>query len=133
MGYVYLIAQPTVSGTGDFPKLKPLAEFGTIKVVVEAGDYPSFKPGPIFEKLVERLKDFDAENDYVAWAGGDTLSAVMVGSALAQMGHHSYRWLRFERGRDPQTKKRTDEGGSYTPVEVMTYIPKDEGVLHGNR
>lgn len=132
---VYLIAQPTVTGSGKFPKLEPLAEFGTIRVIVEAGDYPAFKPGMIFEKVKDKLRDFDAEKDYVAWAGGDTLSALMVGSCLAQMGHHSFRWLRFERGRDKVTNKRTEEGGSYTPVDVMLYIGENEneGESIGNR
>lgn len=131
---VYLIAQPTVSGTGDFPKLKPLAEYGNIRVIVEAGDYPAFTPGKIFEKVKDRLKDFDAENDYIAFAGGDTLAALMVGSALAQFGHHSFRWLRFERGRDPKNpSRRTDEGGTYTPVDVMLYIGENEGDTVGNR
>src|SRR4051812_33365204 len=110
---VFLIATPTVSKKGEFPKLEPLSEFGDIKIVVENGDYPSFKPEKIFKKVVDRLKDFDAEKDYLAWAGGDTLAAFMAGFALAQMGHHSFRWLRFERGVDRATGKRTNENGKY--------------------
>lgn len=115
---VFLIAQPTIPKNGRLPDLTPLAEYGDIKVVIDGGEYPSFKPGKAWERISDRLKDFDAERDYVAWAGGDTLSAVMVGSALTQMGHRFFRWLRFERAVDPQTKERIDHTGKYTPVEI---------------
>ncbi len=124
---VFLIATPSVSSKGDFPKLEPLAEFGDIKVVVENGDYPSFKPAEIYKKVVDRLKMYDAENDYLVWAGGDTLAAFMAGSALAQMGHRSFRWLRFERGIDRETGRRTNERGKYTPIDIALFNPESTG------
>lgn len=126
MSRVFLIAQPTIAKSGHLPDLTPLADYGEVTLVTEVGENPSFKPGEVFQRAVDRLKDFDAENDYLVWAGGDTLSAVMAGAILMQHGHRFFRWLRFERGRrkgvaeqGKQRVERDDNRGWYTPVEVM--------------
>lgn len=116
---VFLIAQPSIPKNGRFPDLAPLAEYGDIKVVIEIGDYPAFKPGEAWQRVARRLQDFDAERDYLAWAGGDTLSALMAGAALTQMGHRRFRWLRFERGVNKETGERDPSTGKYTPVDVQ--------------
>ena|SRR5690242_10862319 len=115
---VFLIAQPTIPKNGQLPDLTPLADFGDIKVVIEAGDYPSFKPGEAWKRVNDRLRDFDAEQDYLVWAGGDTLSSVMAGAALTQMGHRRFRWLRFERGVVKSTGERDNLRGKYSVVEI---------------
>lgn len=115
---VFLIAQPTIAKNGSLPDLTPLADYGDVTVVVEAGEYPSFRPSESWRRVVSRLQDYDAENDFLAWAGGDTLSAVMIGAALAAQGHRSFRWLRFERGR-LANGERDNMRGKYTPVEVQ--------------
>ena len=115
MSRVFLIAQPTIAKNGHLPDLTPLADYGEVTLVVEVGERP------------DRLKDFDAETDYLVWAGGDTLSAVMAGAILTQLGHRFFRWLRFERGRRKGVAEaggqarveRDDNRGWYTPVEVM--------------
>lgn len=117
---VFLIAQPSVKKDGELPDLKPLAAFGDITVVIETGEAPAFRPGEAYEKVKDRLQDFDAENDFLAWAGGDTLSAVMAGAALVAMGHRRFNWLRWERKRLPDGK-RSQHTGQYTPVEVMLF------------
>lgn len=117
-GRVFLIAQPTIAKSGALPDLTPLADYGDVTVVVEAGEYPSFKPGEAWRRVAARLKDFDSDNDYLAWAGGDTLSAVMAGAALTQLGHRAFKWLRFERGIAPGGG-RDNMRGKYTPVEIQ--------------
>lgn len=64
-----------------------------------------------------RLAHFDPEIDYIAWAGGDALSAMMVGMALVGMEIWCYRWLRYERVR-LANGQRTDEGAYYVPVTI---------------
>jgi hypothetical protein len=118
MPTVFLIAQPSVARDGKMPNLEPLAEYGDVKVLVEAGDYPSFRPDTALAKITERLSDFDAEHDYLAWAGGDTLAAVITGMVLSTMGHKYVRWLRFERGRT-EDGKRDGNNGKYTPIDVL--------------
>jgi hypothetical protein len=120
---VFLIAQPTVPKDGKMPNLEPLAEFGDVKVLVEAGDYPSFRPDLALEKISERLANFDAENDYLAWAGGDTLAALITGMVLAERGHRYVRWLRFERART-EGGGRDNNNGKYTPIDVLV-LTKD--------
>ena len=51
------------------------------------------------------------------WAGGDTLSAVMVGMYLAQNEIWQFNWLRYERRRLPDGT-RTDDGAKYVPVVI---------------
>ena len=127
MSRVFLIAQPTIAKNGHLPDLTPLADYGEVTLVVEVGERPAFKPGEVFNLAKDRLKDFDAETDYLVWAGGDTLSAVMAGAILTQLGHRFFRWLRFERGRRKGVAEaggqarveRDDNRGWYTPVEVM--------------
>lgn len=119
MPVVYLIAQPSIARGGSFPKLEPLAVYGEIRVLVQSGEFPTFNPAPCYEKIRERLRDFDPKVDFLAWAGGDTLSAVLAGLVLAEMGIDDFRWLRYERGRDKEdSRKRVDEGSQYWPVDV---------------
>lgn len=122
---VYLINAPTLSGSGRLPDLTPMAEYGTIKVLVENGEYPSFKPQECLRKIYQRLKDCDEERDYIAWAGGEPLSAVMVGAVLADLDKTSIRWLRFERGRN-ERGERDARCGHYNVVSVPIY---DEDAL----
>lgn len=117
-GRVFLIAQPTIPKDGKLPDLTPLAEWGEITVLVEAGQYPSFKPAEAWQRVLSRLENFDAENDFLCWAGGDTLAAVLCGSALRHLGHRAFRWLRFERARK-EGGGRDNFTGSYTPVDIQ--------------
>ena len=115
-GRVFLIAQPSVARNGHLPDLSPLSEYGEVITVMD-GENASFRPGDAFTKALGRLADFDAEADYLVWAGGDTLSAVMAGSVLTQLGHRRFRWLRFERGHR-RNGVRDNEHGHYSVVEV---------------
>lgn len=120
---VYLIAQPTVSLDGKLPKLEPLAKFGQVRVLINPGEDPRYKPQRALDLITKRLQDFDAAEDYLAWAGGDTLAAVLTGIVLADMScaedkpFSSIRWLRWERGKD-NAGRRTDVGGHYVPIIV---------------
>ncbi len=123
---VYLIAQPSVSRTGELPKLEPLAKFGQIKVLINPGEDPRFGPPRAIELITKRLKDFNPEEDYLAWAGGDTLAAVLTGVVLADLSlereFSHFNWLRFERGSNA-AGERTVEGGRYVPIVVTLPIP----------
>lgn len=114
---VYLIAQPSVSKNRSFPDLSPLAEFGEIKIIIEAGEYPASSPDKALADISQRLANFDAEEDYIAWAGGDTLAALLTGSVLYSMGHRRIRWMRFDRKRLPGGIPDS-ENGYYSPVTV---------------
>jgi hypothetical protein len=123
MPTVYLIAQPTVSRGGQLPKLEPLAAWGEVRVLVHPGEDPRYNPKRALDRIRSRLADFDPATDYIVWAGGDTLAAVLVGAVLSDFAvdeetpFECFRWLRWERGKDPRGG-RTDEGGTYVPITV---------------
>lgn len=120
---VYLIAQPTISTHGKQPNIEPVAKYGSIRVLIQAGEYPTFNPGRCLDLIRSRLEAFDPEQDYLVWAGGDTLAAVLTGVVLAERGVQEVTWLRYERGRDRQGA-RTDEGSRYVPITVPLHRVK---------
>lgn len=122
---VYLIAQPTVSRTKKNMNLDPLYEHGEIKVVLPVGDAPAFSPNKCVSVMSARFKEFDPEQDFLVWAGGDTLAALMVGYLLHQRGFTVFNWLRYERKRLPDGT-RTDDGAIYVPVRIDLRDPQLE-------
>lgn len=120
MPRVFLICQPSIRKDGSMPDLKPLAEHGEVILLVHAGDRPTFSPSEtkvLQSRIIEKLRDFDPNQDFLVWAGGDTLCAVMTGVALERLEFNRVRWLRYDRGRDPATGRRTDANARYVPVE----------------
>jgi hypothetical protein len=130
---VFLIAQPTVSKNGRLPDLTPLAHYGDVRTIIEGGDYPSFRPDRAVAKIADRLQTFDPDNDFLAWAGGDTLAAVLVGAAIAKNGITTFQWLRFERARDRETGERDNFRGEYTPVRVCIGYLSDQMTLNSGK
>lgn len=123
MPTVYLIAQPTVKRNGVQPDLTPLAKFGDVKVVLPSGDNPSRRPSHAVRVIDDRLNNFNPDTDFLVWAGGDTLSAIMVGYLLAEYHITVFTWLRFDREREQGTGRRL-ETGYYTPVAVDMRDPQ---------
>ena len=130
MPRVYLICQPTLDRhTGDAAadKTQLLARWGEVVVLAYPGEYTGARrPDYLLDKITARLKDFDPEQDFVAWAGGDSLSALLVGVVLADAGFDRFRWLRYERPRDPVRNVRTEENAQYVPVTIPLYPSNDE-------
>lgn len=116
---IYLIAQPTVSRKKAPVNLAPLYEHGEVKVVLPTGDSPTFTPVKCYEVMERRLADFNPDRDFLVWAGGDTLSAVMAGMILVNQEDPVWRfnWLRYERVRNADGS-RSDHGAKYVPVII---------------
>jgi hypothetical protein len=125
---VYLIEQPKISKRKAPPNLGPLAEHGDTQLVLPAGNFPTFSSRKCFE-LIERslFPDvghvYDPEFDYLVWAGGDTLSAIMVGMLLAEREIFCFKWLRYER-KKLEDGSRTDEGATYVPCVIDLCDPQ---------
>lgn len=120
---VYLIAQPAVSRHKPPPDLSPLYIHGDVVNIIPNGNSPVFAPRECFEMVENKLKAFDPEIDFLVWAGGDVLSAIMVGMVLVEMECYCFNWLRYERKRLP-TGERTDDGARYIPMEIDLSDPQ---------
>lgn len=120
---VYLIAEPSVKRDATRPDLSPLAKFGELKVCLPSGHYPVLHPKKTLDILFAKLDAFRPESDYLAWAGGDTLAALLTGVVLAEFGVTRIKWLRYQRGWKDGKRIGTDEG-SYRSVMVDIIEPK---------
>jgi hypothetical protein len=122
---VYLIAQPTVSRRRPPLNLEPLYAHGEVQVVLPMSDSPTFTPVTCYEVMEDRLSRFNPEVDYLVWAGGDTLAAVMAGMILVNQEEPIWRfnWLRYERHRNADGS-RTDKGAKYVPVVIDLRDPQ---------
>lgn len=114
---VYLIAQPTVSRSKKPLDLSKLYEHGEVQVLCPAGDSPSFSPLKCVETMEKRFAPFVPQVDFLVWAGGDTLAAVLAGMLLAEREIYQFQWLRWERDREEGSGRRL-ETGKYVPVLI---------------
>lgn len=109
---VYVICEPSDrrDGTPAYD-VSPAAVYGPIKYIIPRGHpSPSRDTSTALATIDEVLMDFDAGSDYILWAGGDPLAAVLVGHVLMD-NVNSYSYLRWE-------KNPTSIGGNYVPVTV---------------
>jgi hypothetical protein len=97
--------------------VSPAAVYGDIQFVLSAGDRTCSNPELSMERLRKALRDFDPLNDFIVWAGGDPLSAIVAGMVMLDLGITKFRYLRFEKNRN--TKPGEPIRGFYSPVEVM--------------
>jgi hypothetical protein len=117
---IYVIAEPSVpkSATGRVMDLSPLAEYSTdVRFLVLRGQAPTFAKDALYQQIRASLAEFDPENDFLVWAGGDALGAVMTGIALAEKGVTRFHWLRHERSKLPDGR-RDPSRGRYVPIPV---------------
>ena len=96
--------------------VSPAAVYGEIRFVLSAGDRTCANPELSMERLRRELSDFNPQQDFIVWAGGDPLSAIVAGMVLIDMGITKFRFLRFEKNRN--TKPGDKVTGFYSPVEV---------------
>lgn len=120
---VFVISQPSLRKDGWLPNISGLSKYGEIELLLQPGEDPEQNPRLCLLRLTERLTTFNPDQDYLVWIGGDTLGAVLVGVALADLGFDHVRWLRWQRpGRgDP---KRNDIS-VYHSQYVMFPDPSD--------
>lgn len=125
---VYLIAQPSLSRKKAPVNITPLYEHGELKLVLPQGDSPTFAPKKCIDLMGKRLfpeegEEYNPDYDYLVWAGGDTLAALLTGMLLAEREIWSFKWLRYERARLADGS-RTDEGATYVPITVDLTDPQ---------
>ena len=94
--------------------VSPAAVYGNIIYVLSAGDRTCMNPDLSLKKLLGVLDNFDPEHDYILWSGGDPLSCMLTGVALAELDITRFNYLRYER---PERNKDKSTG-YYVPVKV---------------
>ncbi len=117
---VYLIHQPSIAKRGPQPDLNKLAGHGELHMLIRAGEHVTRDPRRALRLITERLDGFDPLEDALVWLGGDTLAAVLVGVALAELGHEDVRWLWYDRPPLPGGG-RDDAAGVYRPITVPLF------------
>lgn len=104
MPKVYLIARPTVRHNGALPDLRPLKAYGTLVVLNRPDEDPRRDFKAVVKLMWERLEGYKPTEDYIAWAGGNTICAVIMGYLLAEMEAEHFLWLRWDRDKSPEGK-----------------------------
>lgn len=96
--------------------VSPAGVYGEIQFILSAGDRTCSNPELSMDKLRRALKDFNPHQDFIVWAGGDPLSAIIVGMVMHDLGINKFRFLRYEKNRN--TRPGQPPTGFYSPVEV---------------
>ena len=121
MSRVFILQPPTRKRD-----LSSAQRYGTIVYLIDDPEFqPSLFPAKALMEIVNRLREWDyhPERDYVVFAGGDSVGALMLGQITSAFGRVSrgntttkfYRTLRWDRELQPDG---TRAGGFYTPVVV---------------
>lgn len=103
--------------------VSPANIYGTVEYVLGTGDRTSSNPELSARKLFQALEVFDADKDFILWAGGDPLSCMLTGAVLAELGILRYKYLRFEKDRARATPGEPVTG-YYVPVLVDLEAPE---------
>lgn len=124
MSTVYIINQPRENGrSSSMPSydVSPAMQYGDITFVFTTDDFPS--PSADLKEAIDHawevLKDFNVEEDYIVWAGGDPISMLLVAPILFDIAGDDIRYLKFERGRDPSGSRT--QLGYYSPKTVTLF------------
>lgn len=97
--------------------VSPAKIYGEVEYVLGTGDRTSSNPDLSAKKLFAALESFDADKDFILWAGGDPLSCMLTGSVLCELGILRYKYLRFEKDRS-RPAPGEPVTGFYVPVLV---------------
>jgi|OM-RGC.v1.028441953 hypothetical protein len=98
--------------------LEAIEEWGEIRYIFDNPRH-QFWPNPqrYHNWMLTELQDFDPEEDYVLFLGGDFIGAIMLGRALGDLfPYEDIETLRWDRapGRDPRE-------GEYIPVTMPAF------------
>jgi hypothetical protein len=122
---VFVIAEPSIPKvkTGRVIDLAPLQEYSTdVRFLVMRGQFPTFQEDGLYTQIKNSLEgNFFPMRDYIVWAGGDALAAVMSGMAIGSLGIERFRWLRHERSKLPDGTRDASRG-RYVPIWINTGI-----------
>jgi hypothetical protein len=118
MEKVFIIQHPKPRAKDGWqPDLSPAANYGQLRFVFDADDKIYADPATAMKKAVERLKEFDAETDFLCWTNfADPAGLWLVIQLLAAGGCKKLRYLYWSRGK--RAGGMTNDAGYYFPVEI---------------
>lgn len=90
--------------------------YGEVCHLFPKNERPSYTPAPSYRKLQRLCAEISPE-DYVAWAGGDPLAAVIGGMVLGEQGFSEFNFLRWERVKDTDGNRLNR--GFYAPTKLF--------------
>jgi hypothetical protein len=97
--------------------LSSASKFGPIYPVFDVGDRPSLLPAQHMEKARKVLANFDEDEDFILWSGGDPSAPFMIGAILREMSIRNVTYLRWEKERGLDGK-RNPRIGFYVPIKI---------------
>lgn len=124
MSTVFIVNQPREvpqSANRATYNVSPAMEYGNIRFIFTQDKFPSPSADLVnaIEHAWECLKDYDCENDFIVWAGGDPISMLIVAPILYEVSTGVVKYLKYERGRDDDG--RPTGKGYYVPLVVGVF------------
>lgn len=114
MSRVFVINQPTARPGGFAYDVSPAKQYGEILFLFRADQpAPSADPHWATRHAYRVLADFGDE-DFLVWAGGDPLGAVLASAVASDINDGKVKYLKWERDR-ARSGERTG-GGYYVPL-----------------
>ena len=103
-----------VQATRHQADISPARAYGDITFVLTSADRTSADYESTMAKLRAMLRNFDPDNDYILWSGGDPLSLMLLGALMRDHNFYTFTYLRYEKpdARNPQSAP------FYVPVTV---------------
>ena len=115
MSRVIVINQPHQHRNGMIYDVTPATKYGDVEFLFTSDmPNPSNAPEEAVRVAHERLANFDIDNDYLVWAGGDPLGMVIASAVLGSYCA-GVKYLRWERARE------RNGAGYYSPLYVQIF------------
>lgn len=118
-GTVYIVQEPPPvrnvhTGKSIMKDLSSAQRYGRLMMLLGSSDQASLTPGPCLFQLQKGLRDFNPNEDYVCFAGGDPMSLALAMLVLRDYGFKEVQTLRWDRERGVDGERKP--GGFYSPV-----------------
>ncbi len=96
----------------------PAEQYGQIRYIFEGAFSPSAQPDVAIAAARRALRQFNSDEDYIVWAGGDPAGMLIVGAVAYDLSlDGNIRFLKWENNRDPETRQ-ANGSGHYIPVTM---------------
>lgn len=120
---VYLIQEPTSD-----KDLSSAAKYGKIVPLIGSDERPSTNIQFTINKLISILQNFNAEEDYICFAGGDPVIPMLIGVVMERLNFDEFNYLVWNRSRNIDGCRTG--AGFYVPKKMTIF--KDERTNNDN-